>query len=34
VLGGIADWHRVLLGDGTTGFVAARFMHSTAQDDR
>jgi peptidoglycan LD-endopeptidase LytH len=29
VLGGIADWHRVLLPDGTTGFVSARY---TAQE--
>lgn len=25
VLGGIADWHRIQLPDGTSGFVAARF---------
>jgi peptidoglycan LD-endopeptidase LytH len=25
VLGGVADWHRVLLADGTSGFVSARF---------
>jgi peptidoglycan LD-endopeptidase LytH len=25
VLGGVADWHRVLLADGTTGFVSAQF---------
>jgi peptidoglycan LD-endopeptidase LytH len=25
VLGGVADWHRVLLQDGTSGFVSARF---------
>jgi peptidoglycan LD-endopeptidase LytH len=25
VLGGVSDWHRVLLQDGTTGFVAAQF---------
>jgi peptidoglycan LD-endopeptidase LytH len=25
VLGGVADWHRVLLADGTSGFVAAEF---------
>jgi peptidoglycan LD-endopeptidase LytH len=25
VLGGVMDWHRVLLPDGTTGFVSARF---------
>jgi hypothetical protein len=30
VLGGIGDWHRVVLEDGTTGFVAARL---TAPDD-
>jgi peptidoglycan LD-endopeptidase LytH len=30
VLGGVADWHRVLLPDGTSGFVSARF---TAADD-
>jgi peptidoglycan LD-endopeptidase LytH len=32
VLGGIADWHRVVLPDGTTGFVAARFTE--ADDER
>jgi peptidoglycan LD-endopeptidase LytH len=30
VLGGIGEWHRVILADGTTGFVAARL---TAPDD-
>lgn len=30
VLGGIGEWHRVILADGTTGFVAA---HLTAPDE-
>jgi peptidoglycan LD-endopeptidase LytH len=32
VLGGIADWHRVVLPDGTTGFVSARLTE--ADDER
>jgi peptidoglycan LD-endopeptidase LytH len=31
VLGGVADWHRVLLPDGTSGFVASQF--TTADDN-
>jgi peptidoglycan LD-endopeptidase LytH len=31
VLGGVADWHRVLLPDGTSGFVAARFTADAAE---
>jgi peptidoglycan LD-endopeptidase LytH len=33
VIGGVADWHRVLLADGTTGFVAARFTTADEQAD-
>jgi peptidoglycan LD-endopeptidase LytH len=33
VLGGVADWHRVLLPDGTSGFVSARYTQVTAQQD-
>jgi peptidoglycan LD-endopeptidase LytH len=32
VVGGVADWHRVLLPDGTTGFVSARF--TATEDER
>jgi peptidoglycan LD-endopeptidase LytH len=34
VLGGVSDWHRVLLRDGTTGFVSARFTLPDAGMDR
>jgi peptidoglycan LD-endopeptidase LytH len=34
VVGVVADWHRVLLADGTTGFVAARFTTADEQGDR
>ncbi|HSJ07179.1 MAG TPA: M23 family metallopeptidase [Longimicrobiales bacterium] len=33
VVGSVADWHRVLLADGTTGFVAARFTTPDEQAD-
>ncbi|CAN5759861.1 hypothetical protein BH23GEM9_BH23GEM9_37210 [soil metagenome] len=32
VLGGVADWHRVLLADGTTGFMSARFAGDTQNE--
>jgi hypothetical protein len=34
VLGGVSDWHRVVLGDGTTGFIAARFTEQIQDDGR
>jgi peptidoglycan LD-endopeptidase LytH len=34
VLGGVADWHRVLLADGTTGFLAAGSTQATGQEER
>jgi peptidoglycan LD-endopeptidase LytH len=32
VLGGVSDWHRVLLADGTSGFVAAEFTRAADSD--
>jgi peptidoglycan LD-endopeptidase LytH len=34
VLGGVADWHRVLLPDGMSGFVSARFTAATDEAGR